>query len=147
MIIAYSSTDVWLSGFIGAVLGGGICGLVTGLFVQWQARETARHNLRAIAIRMGVHVKQCKGRGEGRRTEPWTIYMDEAVSAYHRYRALLWKNRRGDLDLAWKDFQGVDPAGDSLLAYRSMMDFDDCQNRVINLINFLSNEKPRIRQK
>lgn len=113
-----------------------MCGFVTGLYIQWQTRETARHDLRSIAICMGVHVKQCKGNGE-HMTEPWTVYMDKAISAYHRYRALILPWNREALDKAWRGLQGVDPVSESFLDYVGMMESVSNRIRVYNFIKFL----------
>jgi hypothetical protein len=137
MILCAIDGSVWFSGFIGAILGGLICGVVTGGFIYWQAIEVARHNLRSVVIRMGVHVSQCKGHGQGP-TEPWTVYMDEAVSAYHRYRALIvWKKSRASLDKAWKAFKGSSDE-ESHFAFRGMLINGGGDRRARDFVDFLS---------
>ena len=88
----------------GGILGAIIGGLIAGLYVGWQTRELARHNLRAIIIKMGVYVQQCKGMTDGKgdygRTEPWTVYMDEAIACYLRFRAISLPWNRSALDRA-----------------------------------------------
>ncbi|QTN32546.1 hypothetical protein HZ994_09455 [Akkermansiaceae bacterium] len=133
------AASLLLSGLIGAILGGGVCGLVTGWFIYWQSAEVARHNLRSVVVRMGVHLKQGKSTAGGDRgSEPWTVYMDEALSAYYRYRALLvFPFRQDRLDAAWKEFQGTDPNGDTPFAYRSLMIHDNSTYRITQFVNFL----------
>lgn len=128
-----------LSGMFGAIIGG----LIAGLYVGWQTRELARHNLRAIIIKMGVYVQQCKGMTDGKgdygRTEPWTVYMDEAIACYLRYRAISLPWNRSALDRAWTQFQSNDPAGPAPYLRAPMTAFDKCTN------SLLKNPKSRVR--
>lgn len=132
--------DGLFSGFVGAIIGG----LMAIAAVLWQSGETARHNLRAVVTKMGVHVIQCKG--DGGRTEPWTVYMDEALSAFNRYRAFVWlPSNRKRLDQAWISFQGTDPDGTTPFSYAPTAINIDWW-RADNFLRFLDNRpaaKPR----
>src|SRR5437867_4344141 len=95
-----SNWKILVSGLLGALIGG----ILAGRYLVWQTREVAKHNLRAIAIRIGVHAQQCKGI-HGQRTDPWSVYIEDAIAAFLRYRALLLPWQRKALDDAWTSFQ------------------------------------------
>jgi hypothetical protein len=124
--------SVVFSGLIGALVGG----LLAGRYLVWQTREAAKHELRSIVIRMGIHVQQCKGIG-GNRTEAWTVYMEDAIAAYQRYRALILPWQRSRLDRGWTRFQGTDPNGSTPYAYAPMMDFAACLDRIRKILDVL----------
>jgi hypothetical protein len=119
-----------LVGAVGAIFGA----WASGRYVIWQAREAARHDLRAIVIRMGVYVEQCKGIN-GNRVDPWTVYMEDAIAAYLRYRTLLLPWQRAELDRNWTKFQGTRPDGDTPYAHTPMG--DNIQGTVARSIQFL----------
>ena len=124
--------SVVLSGLVGALIGG----LLAGRYLVWQTRESAKHQLRSIVIRMGAHVQQCKGIN-AQRTEPWSVYMEDAIAAYQRYRTLLLPWQRPKLDRAWTSFQGTKPDGHTPYSYAPMTDFQNSLGRVTQFLKAL----------
>ena len=122
-----------LSGFVGALLGS----VITGGIMYWQAVETARHELRILVSRLGFHAKQSRGTGQNRSDPMGTPLLDDAVAAYHRYRALLpircWKR---SLDNAWTAFQGHDPREEDPLSHTQLVG-DEGARRAVVMLRFL----------
>jgi len=122
-----------ISAFIGAVIGS----MLTGGFTYWQSRELAKHNLRSVVARLGMHAKQSRG-GCERRTDPMsTALLDEAIASYHRYRALLISAcRKRSLDVAWTRFQGNSPGGNDPLSHVQLLG-EDGARRAVEMLRFL----------
>ena len=125
------------SGFVGAVIGAVLGGGIAVFCAYWQTRETARNNLRAIVTRMAIHART--GRGVERATNPWsTTDMDEAITAYYRYRALLpFRSARCGLDRAWLTFQGHDPNGPDPFCAAPMLG-ESGADRATHLLRYLN---------
>lgn len=114
-----------LSGLLGAILGG----LVAGFALFWQTREAARSELRSVTWLFYYHASQQRtGVNPSHPVQVWSVpeLQDRMVSAFFRYRPLVFWKRRKLLDAAWLKLRGV---GESAPIYQTTPLRDDDHSR------------------